>query len=682
MTALKSMLSTQKLNLTVVQKMVIGFTVLAILLLATSGLSYIGLRDIKRSAEQVAFDKMPIQAAVAELNESVLSLARVTTNAYFETNQTNLDKLKSDFTAFNKSYTNGMSKLSALVSAQNAATLEQTLQYSNAYIVSSIAMFKSRNVVLETTKMLQAQTDVALYSADEASALMLDLSYLEGNSADLQNLIGMSTNVDNKLGLMISNIKELVRESNSQTVADIIDNLEYNLSNIQVDVDYAKRLALDIDDQGLLVMFDEQYSLMQEALSGEQGIFMLKNKQLSALAKANEQRVEAQEAVKQALFGLKNLSESVNNDALVGQEHILAAVQSNVIKSVIIAIIGLASTATLAFIATRSIAIPLGRANKRLRILSEGDLSKTLDESGHDEFAELAKNINQLIFSLRSLIGSIHEKENNLRKVAMRNIEMGDASLSQVAAQQTEIDATSAITHKVKHTSQTNITQINTADAKIVEAIEQSVKVVSLVKQSAKQVSEQATQAKISTDIVNRLGENSNKIGSILDVIKTIAEQTNLLALNAAIEAARAGEQGRGFAVVADEVRTLATRTHNSTEEIEKMIANLQKDSQKAVEAMNEGAGQVQRGVVLTEKVTLQVEQIKCIIESLGQVNRDIVNETINQDHLLDDVVGRLNVIVKLSESAAQSTQSSNQASHEIEEQMNALRTAVGQFRL
>jgi methyl-accepting chemotaxis protein len=116
---------------------------------------------------------------------------------------------------------------------------------------------------------------------------------------------------------------------------------------------------------------------------------------------------------------------------------------------------------------------------------------------------------------------------------------------------------------------------------------------MSLVAQSRRQVDEQAQQAIESAKIIHRLRDNSNKIGGILDVIKTIAKQTNLLALNAAIEAARAGEEGRGFAVVVDEVGTLAIRTHTSTEEIEQMIGTLQKDAKQALQAINLGTTQV-----------------------------------------------------------------------------------------
>jgi len=214
------------------------------------------------------------------------------------------------------------------------------------------------------------------------------------------------------------------------------------------------------------------------------------------------------------------------------------------------------------------------------------------------------------------------------------------------------------------------------------QVADQSQKITKLVSANRKQVQGQAEQADASAKVIHRLDENSRNIGRILDVIKTIAEQTNLLALNAAIEAARAGEQGRGFAVVADEVRTLANRTHNSTEEIEAMIGNLQKDAEQAVSAITQGREQAKVGVSLTEQVSEQVNSISAIIGELTDINSQIVAETQNQDELLGDVATNLNRIVELAQASAKSTQESNDATADVDQGMEQLHDAVKRFTL
>ncbi|MFC4699213.1 methyl-accepting chemotaxis protein [Glaciecola siphonariae] len=670
------------MQLTVVRKMVIGFTSLALLLVITSVLSYIGLADIKDSAEEVAREKMPIQRVVTDLNVSILRLGTITTNAYFEDDKAGLDDLKAQFDVGYTHYSEALTQLSVLVASDNQEMLERIIANSNAYLNASNAMFDAKFTTINTSEALTAKAQSALNHADEASALMLDLSYLESDSPDLDTLIGMTTNIDNKLGLMLTNIKELVSLLDPEAVEQTIGNIEYNTSNVGVDADYAKRIGESIDDQGIFDIFDEEYASMRSALEAEDGAFALKRQQLALLAAASDKRTLSNQSIKKAIDDLTQLSEQANTAALDGQEDILSAVQANVIKSFAVSFIGIVATIVLAFIATRSIAKPLAYVNEKLRILSGGDLTQSLRQDGQDEFSELAKSVNQLIAGLRDLIGSIREKEQALNTAMLKSVEMGDRSLAQVAQQQGQIDTTSDNTRQVKDTSQSNLQQIQAADSQIESAIEQSETVVSLVEASRRQVNEQAQQAAHSVEIVNRLGENSNKIGSILDVIKTIAEQTNLLALNAAIEAARAGEQGRGFAVVADEVRTLATRTHDSTEEIEMMIGTLQQDSQRAVEAMNKGSEQVQKGVEITDQVTSQVQTIKQLIQGLADFNQQIVQDTHKQDGLLDDVVSRLNTIVELSRESEQSTRASNEATHEIELHMEGLSAAVKQFRM
>lgn len=670
------------MHFSVVQKMVIGFAGLALLLIITSVFSYIGLNDIKHSAVQVAEEKMPIQRMVTNLNVNILRLGSLTTNAFFAEEKSQIERLKTQYDEGHSQYSAELQQLSKVVSRQNSAMLAQIVENSEEYFSASEAMFKAKLNIIEKTNLLNVKTDAALNHADEASALMLDITYLEDESSDLETLIGMSVNIDNKLGLMLTNIRDMESATDAETVEQTIGNLEYNTSNVAVDVDFAKRIAQSIDDQGIFDSFDEEYASMKESLEGTGGAFALKREQLALFDEAKVRRVDANQSIQKAINDLTELSAQANKTALEGQQTILDAVQANVMNSFAISFIGIIATVLLAIIATRSIAKPLKYVNEKLKILSSGDLTQTLNQDGKDEFASLATSVNHLILALRTLIGSILEKQEGLSEAMFKSIKMGDQSLQQVAQQQSNIDSTSENTQQVKVTSQSNLKQIEAANSQIRAAITQSETVVSLVDQSKRQVNEQAQQAQRSLEIVNRVGENSQKIGGILDVIKTIADQTNLLALNAAIEAARAGEQGRGFAVVADEVRTLATRTHDSTEEIEKMIASLQQDAEHAVDAMRKGSEQVQKGVEITNEVTSQVLMIKELIQGLADFNQQIVQDTNKQDGLLDDVVMRLNTIVSLSQESEQSTRASNDAIHEIEGQMEGLSMAVQRFRV
>ena len=668
------------MRLTVVRKISFAFALFGCLLLIVSLLSFIGLNSIREAAERVVTDKMPLQSRMMALKSDALSLAAITATGFYVEEQTLLNENASQFSNSVLEFEEQLVGLTE--SFPNNDNAEIVANNAAVFISKSRVMYQAIEQRMQLQDQLQTLQARAVDAIDEAGALMMDLSFIESDSPDIDALAGLGSNIDNKLLGLSETVSDVVKANDKELSESILDDLDYQLSNLNVDIEYLYRMAEGVNTEGIINRFNDQYKTISEVITETNGILDLQQKKMQQIEITNEARVHGASALHNAADAINVLYEEVSNSTLEGQEIILSTVKESLSDTLVVAGFGLTAALILAFVVRRSIAQPLGKIDYGLSKISDGKLNVRLEETGDDEFSKLAVKVNSLTDALRSLIGNIHVQEKQLLTVSSESVALGEKSLEEVDKQRIKVRETSSNTDDLREASRRKLEDILVAMETLNSVAENTSKISSMVDENQQQVSQQATQAAESSSIIHRLEENSKSIGTILDVIKAIADQTNLLALNAAIEAARAGEQGRGFAVVADEVRNLASKTHDSTEEIEVMIASLQRDAKQAVSAMELSKEKSQQCVSISQDVHGEMEGIRESIVKLQNINQSFVVDTQSQDKLLADVADNLKDIVNLTDASAESTQKANQSSSQVDAQMDGLRVAVERFEL
>ncbi len=335
-----------------------------------------------------------------------------------------------------------------------------------------------------------------------------------------------------------------------------------------------------------------------------------------------------------------------------------------------------------AWLITRQITRPLQETLVAVERITSGDLSHTLQVSRRDELGVLQQGIGRMGSTLRELIGGIRDGVTQIASAAEQLSAVTEQTSAGVNSQKVETDQVATAMQEMSATVQEVARSAAEASQAAVDADREASQGDRVVAEAIAQIDRLAAEVSRSSEAMGELQSESKKIGGVMDVIKAVAEQTNLLALNAAIEAARAGEAGRGFAVVADEVRGLAQRTQKSTEEIEGLIAGLQQGTQQVAVIMQGSRELTDSSVALTRRAGDALGAITSKVSNIQAMNQQIAAAAEQQGAVAEEISRSVVNVRDISEQTAEASEETAASSVELARLGNQLQTMVSHFRV
>jgi methyl-accepting chemotaxis protein len=670
-------------------KLIASFSFLVLLLslvawLGTTGMSSINtlLGDIV----DVSAEKIKLSARI---NQNLLAISRAEKNIILAKTQEEMDVFSENTALENAEMTERRSKLRELIDDDDGKVLLD--QFSNLwdnYIiinteVRELARLNSNKVAADLSKG-EART-----AFDAASNEIRSLVERGDNALDkankLESAILAADNI--RLAARINrNLVEIQRDEKNMilsTTRTDMDEFSTEIDETQSDIsDRLARLKLIVakEDKSAFDSFVKKYNrymvLHQQVRNatrenGNQRAFDLssgKGRDLSDKASLIMTRL------------VKKAESEMDDDATRSAEEF--AESRNIMLTV--TAIAIAISIFLAFYIAQNISGSLQTLLGRLEDIAEGegDLTIVVDDSAKDETGDLARAFNKFVAKIRKVISEVTDSSDQLSAAAEELSAVSQVTGQGVVNLSAEIEQVATAMNEMTVTVQDVSNNATTASSSAVEANAHAEKGGDIIRKTVASVGLLTGEINKSSEDIHKLKVDSDNISSVLDVIKSIADQTNLLALNAAIEAARAGEQGRGFAVVADEVRSLAQRTQQSTSEIETMIDKIQTGTGNVVASMNKSHEQALKVVEEIDETGNVLTLITSSIVSINDMNCQIATAAEQQSSVAEEINRNVVNVQNLTVQSSASTSQVSTTSHELAKLGEGLTSQIRQFQV
>lgn len=672
------------MQLSVAQRIVLGFASIAVVILLSNASFLLNIGGVRQASDRVSQQAIPgltqVQTAIQQINRVDNLLLR----GQYSSKQSELAQYQTDMEGALTESATSLQRLSASFQqdARFSSQVKQ-LQLSMAALQESgPELLARRDALLAQQIKAKEQHSALLDSVDEASGWLLDLLDMGEFSDDpkLTSVTATANPLESALGSLVVIIDDVVVTEDAKALSEIKGELEFQLSDVNQRVDFLERQGEGVDTEDTLPSAVEATRHTLGLLQGQQSILVTQQAVIEAHQLFVDGVAQTRVVQRELQQSFDVLAKEISALADDSQLQLEGQLDNSWLIAIFGALISIALAIAVAIPTIASIKRPLDKVNTQLETMAKGDLSSVLDASAKDEFGQLSRNVNLLVTALRELI----------EEIASSSLQLGDAAQTTLAITQSSRASQQNQNEQMQQVFQgasevdASAEQASLSAQGTAEAIEKSAKDIEKINQLAQE--NQEVMARLSDDVshagqtIEELHQNTDAIGGVLDVIRGVAEQTNLLALNAAIEAARAGEQGRGFAVVADEVRNLASRTQESTQEIQAMIEKLQQGAANAVEAMKKS---LQGAELCGDKTRLQSEasrDVTLVIREASHKSELIREAASQQSGLIREINQKLEQVVALAEKNTQGVMETASASEQVSHLSAQMQASIKRF--